>query len=230
MSEQSADNSTVLELIEGEDDVPFSPIERPPLIGSGINSVTPNGLHNKGEVDGRTAPSASRQSNGHAFSKEDVNQDQHILLSGATPTSSIGDSNNERSVRRRFKGDSGNSPLGPELEGKQDFNVPDKPESSLGLLSIGSEVSGVSVLPATMLKASDGTSKHKESAMSKVRKSSSTSSLQDQPSLPVNLGIHKLVSKVEEKLVSSLTLTQAGARGFSDMPPKPTYRFKTALD
>ena len=72
-----------------------------------------------------------------------------------------------------------------------------------------------------------GTSKHKESAMSKVRKSSSTSSLQDQT---VNLGIHKFVSKVEEKLASSLILNQAGSRGFSDMPPKPPYRFKTALD
>ncbi|MCO5608489.1 hypothetical protein L7F22_062700 [Adiantum nelumboides] len=182
-----------------------------------------------------------RSSNGAHHSRENGRE-----MNSKTPSVFIGessqmevvqasasvDTSNERSVRRRFKPDTINPPaeICNTVEVKQDTSILDRKLPVSGLLG-GMESSGG--LPISILKVLDGAlagGKGKESPILKVRKSSSTSSLQDQTIPQVNIGAQKYGLKVEVK--SGTSLSQGVAKNSSDLPPTKllNHRFKAALD
>lgn len=213
-------SSYKLESEEHSDDEPFSPIAKPSIDLKDDHSLLANGAQN-GRHNAREAKGTSRLGN------------EHIVKAEVVPTLGIGDTGNERAVRRRFKVEAMNTPIASyEVECRQDIGILDRVLPVSGL-SAGTESSGG--LPVAILKVLDGAlagGKGKESPiLSKVKKSSSTSSLQDQTSPQVNLGGLKYGSKVEAKSLSPLCLNQAGSRASSDGPPKPmSHRYKAALD
>ncbi|MCO5592146.1 hypothetical protein L7F22_046142 [Adiantum nelumboides] len=181
-----------------------------------------------------------RSSNGTHHSRENGRE-----MNSKTPSEVIGEScqmevvqvsaagdSNERSVRRRFKPDTINpsAEICNMVEVKQDMSILDRKLPVSGLLG-GMESSGG--LPISILKVLDGAlagGKGKESPILKVRKSSSTSSLQDQTISQVNIGAQKYGLKVEVK--SGTSLSQGVAKNSSDLPPTKllNHRFKAALD
>eukprot|EP00250_Pteridium_aquilinum_P010381 c19344_g1_i1 orf=924-1634(+) len=205
------------EIEEHSDDEPFSPLAVP-FMASKNGHRKSNGVHNS-RLNGREMEGSLTSASNGQMSDTEVVQ-----------TSAVGDTSNERSVRRRFKTEASNATTTCyDDDCKQDMGILDKMLPVSGLLG-GTEIPGG--LPVAILKVLDGAlvgGKGKENPVLKVRKSSSTSSLQDQTSSLVNLGAQKYGSKVEVK--SAGPLNQGGARTSVDMPPKPmNYRFKAALD
>lgn len=214
---EMASSKWVVEEHSDDEVCPPRAAKYPPLSSSPSKS---NGAYssrlNDREVEGKSLP----ELNGHG------SQTEVVQMPGA------GDASNERLVRRRFKPDMINSPTETCYNGeiKQDTSILDRMLPAFGLVG-GTESSGG--LPVTFLKVLDGAlagAKGKENPLLKVRKSSSTSNLQDQTSPQVSLATQKYGLKVEVKSAGS-PLNQGGAKPSSDLPPKLlNYRFKAALD
>ncbi|KAI5063465.1 hypothetical protein GOP47_0022012 [Adiantum capillus-veneris] len=170
-----------------------------------------------------------RRSNGAHHSRDDVREmngktselNTQSLEAEVVQASVAVDASSERSVRRRFKPDMINpfAETCNNIEDKQDTSIPDRRLLVSGLLGGAESPGGLPLAGA----------KGKESPILKVRKSSSTSNLQEQTSPQVNIGAQKYGLKVDVK--SGIPLHQGVTKNLCDLPPKViNYRFKAALD
>lgn len=185
--------------IEDSDDEVFSPIAVP-VMATKNGHKNLNGVHNS-RLSIREVEGLLKSANGQ------------ISHSEVLQTSALGDSSNERSVRRRFKTDAIPATC-DDVDCKWDTGVLDK---SLPASGPSGPIESSGGLPVVMLKVLDGalvSGKGKESPV-KVKKSSSTSNLQDETS----------------SIKSVSPFNQGGSRTSFEVPPKPmNYRFKAALD
>lgn len=193
------------------DDEPFSPIV--PVKDLRHDGINPNGAHISSRPNGNGRDSVWKSTNSEQISNSGGLQN---LAASAGDTG-----NSERYVRRRFKPEAVNllAICDDANDSKRDMGILDKSLPASAFVGATESSGG---LPDVILKVLDGAlvgggSRAKESLV-KVKKSSSTSSLQDE------------ISSKGEK--SASLFNQGGSRmASSDAPPKPSnYRFKAALD